>query len=34
MLDSLTPVYTIVGNNDHISFDISANGWRLPTEAE
>ena len=31
-LQGLDPVYTI--NGDKITFDITKNGWRLPTEAE
>lgn len=33
-IDGLDTVYTITSNNNYVSFDTTANGWRLPTEAE
>lgn len=33
LLDNLSPVYTII-DEIYVSFDTTANGWRLPTEAE
>ena len=34
LLDELDSVYTIIDSTNYISFDTTANGWRLPTEAE
>ncbi len=34
LLDGLKPVYEIINSTNYVSFDIDANGWRLPTEAE
>ena len=34
LLDNLMQVYTIIDSSGYVSFDSTAKGWRLPTEAE
>ena len=34
LMDSLEPVYEIIGDSNNVIFNQEASGWRLPTEAE